>query len=211
MPRPINILVCLFGLGITSYSFADNDEKHVKIIEPAKTVTSVHVAAIDTEHFELGPYIGLLSVEDFNSNIVTGISFTYHINSKFISQINYGSSTVKKAAFEEVAAGNFLAKKDYDYQYINLLAGYDLLDGRSFLGKNYKFNSAIYLLAGVANVSFAGDKNTGFVLGASYRAVITDWITVNLDLHDTRFTRDFLNDKKATDNTEMLIGVNVLF
>jgi outer membrane beta-barrel protein len=210
MPRPINMLVYLLSLGITSYSFAENNNKHVKIIEPDKTVTSIQAAAIDTEKFELGPYVGLLSVEDFNSNFVSGIAFTYHINKKFITQINYGLSTVKKAAFEEVAAGNFLAKKDYDFEYVNLLGGYDLLDGRSFLGKNHKFNSAIYLLVGAAEVSFAGEKNTGLVAGVSYRAVITDWITINLDLRDTRVSRNFLNDEKTTKNTEKLLGLNVL-
>ena len=210
MQRSINILVCLISLGATSYSFAENDNKHVKIIEPDKTVASVQAAAIDTEKFELGPYLGLLSVEDFNSNFVSGLSFTYHINNKFITQINYGLSTVKKAAFEEGADGNFLANKDYDFEYVNLLGGYDLLDGRSFLGKNHKFNSAIYLLAGAAEVSFAGEKNTGLVIGASYRAVITDWITLNLDLRDTRVTRKFLVEK-TTNNTEMLVGINILF
>ncbi len=213
MQRPLNMLICLLGLGVTSYSFADNNDKHVKIIEPTKTVTSVQPAAIDTEHFELGPYVGLLSVEDFNSNLVTGISFTYHISSKFIAQMNYGLSSVGKAAFEEGAAaeGSFLAKKDRDFKSVNILAGYKLLDGRSFLGKNHKFNSAIYLMAGVAKVQFAGEKNTGSVLGASYRAVITDWVTVNFDLRDTIVSRNFLNDKKSTNNTEVLVGVNVLF
>ena len=210
MPRPLNILVCLLTLGMTSYSFAENDKKHVKIIEPTKPVTNVQAAAIDTEHFELGAYVGLLSVEDFNSNLVTGISFTYHINKKFITQINYGLSTTESAAFEETAAGPFLNNKDRDFEYVNILGGYNLLNGRSFLGKNHKFNSAIYLLAGAAKVNFAREKNTGLVLGVSYRAVITDWLTLNLDLRDTRITRKFLTEK-TTDNTEMLVGINMLF
>ncbi len=210
MPRPMNMLVCLLSLGITSHSFAQNNNKQVKIIEPDKTVTSIQAAAIDTEKFELGPYVGLLSVEDFNSNFVSGIAFSYHINKKFITQINYGLSTTEPLAFEENAAGTYLNSKDRDFEYVNILGGYNLLDGRSFLGKNYKFNSAIYLLAGVAEVHFAKEKMTGPVLGVSYRAVITDWMTLNLDLRDTRITRKFLVEK-TTNNTEMLMGINVLF
>lgn len=209
MSRSVKILACLIGLGTAVHTYGDS--KPVTVIEPDKKMPSVQVAAIDTEKFELGAYVGLLSVEDFNTNPVTGISFTYHINSKFIAQANYGVSTVGKAAFEKVAGGNFLAEDDYDFEYVNLLAGYNLLDGRSFLGKRHKFNSAIYLLAGVADVSFAGNDKTGMVIGASYRAVVTDWMTINLDLRDTIVDREFLDDKKKTNNTEMVIGVNALF
>jgi outer membrane beta-barrel protein len=212
MSRPINVLVCLLGLGVTAYSYGDDSvNKPIKVIEPNKTVTTVQAAAIDTEKFELGAYVGLLSVEDFNTNPVTGLSLSYHINRKFIAQVNYGISTVSRAAFEEVAGGNYLDDDEYDFEYINLLAGYNLIDGRSFLGKRHKFNSAIYLLAGVADVSFAGNDKTGMVLGISYRAVITDWLTMNLDLRDTIVDREFLEDEKKTNNTEMLIGVNALF
>lgn len=211
MSRPMNILACMLGLAITTNTYGDDTSKPVTVIDPDKAVTTVQAAAIDTEHFELGPYVGLLSVEDFNSNPVTGISFSYHIHRKFIAQINYGLSTVDQAAFEEVAGGDFLAKEDYDFKYVNILAGYNLLDGRSFLGKRHKFNSAIYLMAGVADVSFAGNDNTGMVFGVNYKAVITDWLTLNLDFRDTIVNREFLNDEKKTNNTELLLGVSALF
>lgn len=211
MLRHINILVCSLGLGLSSYSFAQAVSKPVKIIEPSKSVTTVQAAAIDTEHFEFGPYLGLMSTEDFNTNPVTGVSLTYHINSKFLSQITYGSSTVSQAAFEKLNNGNFLAKDDYKFKYLNFLAGYNLLDGRSFFGKNYKFNSAIYVLGGLSEVSFANNSNPGVILGVSYRVVITDWITANVDLRNTMVDREFLDEKKKTNNTEMLMGINLLF
>jgi outer membrane beta-barrel protein len=215
--RPITILLCLLSLSIVSNTFGDTVKKSVrkpiKIIEPNKTVTTVQAAAIDTEHFELGAYVGLLSVEDFNTNAVTGLSLSYHINHSFLAQLNYGTSTVGNPAYEEKLLGNSLTASGYDFKYVNLLAGYNLLDGRSFLGKNYKFNSAIYLLAGIAKVDFADASNNGFVVGASYRVVITDWLTLNVDLRDTNVKRDLsnFNDPKQTNNTEMFIGVNALF
>jgi outer membrane beta-barrel protein len=212
MSRPINKLILgLLSLGAAALAHSQEGNTSVKVIEPNKPVTTIQAAAIDTEKFELGAYVGMLSVEDFNTNPVTGFSLTYHINSTFIAQANYGLSTVEKAAFEEVAGGNFLADDDYDFEYVNLLAGYKLLDGRSFLGKRHKFNSAIYLMAGVADVSFAANDKTGMVIGASYRAVITDWMTINMDVRDTIVDREFIGDTKKTNNTELAIGVNALF
>jgi outer membrane beta-barrel protein len=210
-------LLCLLSLSLVANTFGATDskttKKPVKIIEPNKTVTTVQAAAIDTEHFELGAYVGLLSVEDFNTNLVTGLSLSYHINKNFLAQVNYGTSTVGNPAYEEKLLGNSLSDAGYDFKYVNLLAGYNLLDGRSFLGKNYKFNSAIYVVAGIAKVDFADESNNGFVVGASYRVVLTDWLTLHLDLRDTNVKRDLsnFNDPKNTNNTEMYFGINALF
>lgn len=202
-------LACLIGLMAANFAYGDNGKKPVKIIEPNKPVTSVQPAAIDTEKFELGAYAGLLSVEDFNTNPVTGLSFNYHISKRFLAQVNYGTSTVDNAAFEDVAGNDFLS--DYDFTYTNLLAGYKVLDGRSFFGKRHKFNSAIYILAGIASVSFGDNDETGMAFGASYRAVVTDWMTLNLDVRDTMVDVSLNNNTKKTHNTEMVIGVNALF
>jgi outer membrane beta-barrel protein len=211
MSRPLHSLICLLSFGLTANSFGDDSGKPGAVIEANKTTVSAQVAAIDTEKFELGAYLGMLSVEDFNSNPVTGLSLSYHISNRFLAQVNYGTSTVGRAAFEEVAGGNFLADGDYDFDYVNVLAGYKLLDGRSFLGKRHKYNSSIYIMAGPTKVSFSGEDNTGIVFGASYRTVITDWLTMNLDLRNTLVDRDFLDDSKKTNNTEMFLGVNALF
>lgn len=210
MSYPANkFLACLIGLMAATYAYGDNVKKTVKIIEPNKPVTSVQPAAIDTEKFELGAYVGLLSVEDFNTNPVTGVSFSYHISKRFLAQVNYATSTVDNAAFEDVAGNDFLS--DYDFTYTNLLAGYKVLDGRSFFGKRHKFNSSIYVLAGISSVSFGGTDETGMAFGASYRAVVTDWMTLNLDVRDTMVDISLNNNTKKTHNTEMVIGVNALF
>jgi outer membrane beta-barrel protein len=218
-------LVAAIALSSSFVAYAQEEDKSVRVIEPNKQTTSVQAAAIDTEHFELGLYAGLMSVEDFNTNLATGLSLTYHIHGteRFIAQVNYGSSETDKANFETI--DNFLAEEDRTFNYLNLLAGYKILDGRSFLGKRMKFNSAIYLLAGGANIEFANNDETGYVLGASYRVVLTDWLTVNFDVRDTVFDREFLaktdfdgagnpvttNLSKTTHNTEVLLGINALF
>ncbi len=204
-------LFSLICLSVASYGEAETTSKPVKIIEPNKPVTTTQAAAIDTEHFELGAHIGLMSIEDFNTNPVNGISLTYHINNKFISQIAYGTSTVSRTGAERFEDLNYLSDSAREFKYLNFMAGYDILDGRSFLGKKRKFNSAIYLMGGISKVTFALNNNPGTVFGISYRVVVTDWLTANLDFRDTLFKREYLNDNKKTNNTEMFIGINALF
>lgn len=209
----------VFALQATAQRIGDiNDtesesetDQSVRIIEPDKTVTTAQPAAIDTEHFELGAYAGFLAVEDFNTNPVFGLSFAYHVATDWLVMANYGISEVSHASFEELSGGNFLADADYDFETFSFIGGYRLLKGRSFLGKRSKYNSDIYALAGLGSVQFAGEDNVSLVLGASYRTVLTDWLTVNMDFKNHHVERNFLNDSKRTNNLELTFGVNALF
>ncbi|WP_045825441.1 outer membrane beta-barrel domain-containing protein [Teredinibacter turnerae] len=186
-------------------------EEKQPILEPEKQAQPVKTASIDTEVFELGAYAGVLNIEDFNSNLITGFSFNYHFFGSYIAQLNYAVATASKAGFEENSGQNFLADDDYDFRYLSLNAGYKVLEGRSYLGSKRKMESAIYLLGGIETVEFADDSNIGVGLGASYRVVATDWLTINVDIKDHIVNRDFIGDSKLTHNTEFSLGINGLF
>lgn len=207
----IRSLLLITGICCSLNAFSQNSKDSVVIIEPEKTVTNVQAAAIDTEHFELGFYLGSVSVEEFNTNLLTGVSLTYHINSTWLTQAQYGISKVQRAAFEDNSGFIFLSDDDLNYEYLRVMGGYKIIDGRSFLGKRHKFNSAIYFLAGVSDVEFAGSRNQGLALGLSYRTVITDWLTMNFDINNTTVNLKLFNDQTKSNNTEMAIGVNALF
>lgn len=203
---------CMIGLGLSALTHtAYGEGKTVEVIKPKEQTTNIKPAAIDTERFELGAYVGLLSVEDFSTNTVTGFSLSYHLNSRFLAKLNYGRSTIARATFEDVSEGNFLLEKDRDFEYQSLLGGYELAQGRSFLGQRRKFNSHIYLLAGPGRVSFAGQDNAAIVIGISYKTVMTDWLTVNLDFQDIIVDREFLANGKTTHNTEITLNISAMF
>lgn len=188
-----------------------NNDGSVQIIDPKKDVPIAKSAAIDTEKFELGLFLGVLSVEDFNSNPVFGISFSYHLTPSILLQLNYGESEVDRATFEDIANDDFVSDSGRTFEYYNFLAGYRVLRGRSFFGVNKKYNSDIYLLAGLGSVDFVDNAETSFVIGSSYRVVLTDWAVANFDIRGHSVDRDFLNDNKRTFNAEYLIGFNFLF
>ncbi len=190
---------------------AETSSKAVKIIEPNQNIKAAEAAAIDTEQFEVGGFVGMLAVEDFDSNPVYGISFTYHINDDFIVSLQTATSDVGRATFEDVVDGDFLSDSDETFQYSSLTGGYRLFHGRSFRGKSNKYNSNIYLHAGFSSIEFAGNSETGIIIGTSYKTVMTDWLTWDLSLKDHIFERDFLNDTKRTHNIEWSLGLNILF
>jgi outer membrane beta-barrel protein len=187
-------------------------KESVKIIEPKKDVPVAKAAEIDDERFELGLFTGFLAVDEFNTNPVLGASFVYHLSPKIIFQLNYGQSEVDEASFEENAGGgSFLRDSERDFKYTNFLAGYRLLRGRSFIGRNNKYNSDLYIMAGLGSVDFANSSETSLVVGSSYRIVVTDSLTLNLDLRGHSVDREFLGVNNTTFNTELAVGFNFLF
>ncbi len=183
----------------------------VRVVEPDKKTDSAHAAIMDTERFELGAYTGLLSVEDFNTNPVLGLSFVYHLNTRWFAQLNYGSSSVSRATFEEVIGLDFLSSSDRDFNYTTLSASWQALHGRSYFGTGGKYNSGFYLTAGLGNVEFAGNSGSSLLVGASYRIIRTDFLSINFDYRNHIFKREFIGDDKQTFNNELAIGFNFFF
>ncbi|MEX1033374.1 MAG: outer membrane beta-barrel domain-containing protein, partial [Cellvibrionaceae bacterium] len=185
-------------------------ESRVRVIEPESRVVEARPAAIDDERFQLGLYLGNLSVEDFGSDLVSGIELSYHLADSWLLQLNYGKASIDRAAFE-TSQRQFLSSDDRNFEYLAAVGGYRLLHGRSFFGVRNKYNTDIYALAGPEQVSFSGNDETGLVFGLSYRVVFTDWMTFNMDFREHMFKRDFIGDSKQTLNTEFRIGINALF
>jgi outer membrane beta-barrel protein len=95
--------------------------------------------------------------------------------------------------------------------YYNISVGLNLLPGESFVGSKYAFNSALYLIAGVGNTEFADDSHFTVNVGAGYRFLFNDFISVHIDFRDYIFNSDLLGTDKTTHNLEATAGVSVFF
>lgn len=185
--------------------------KQVTAIEPKKKVTKVNSAKIDTERFEVGVYGGFLSIEDFDSNALVGIDGSYHINAHFLVNIAYAKSDGARASFEEQEGGDFIQDRDEGFTYLSVGGSYNLFKGRSFIGAKRKYDSYLSIDGALENVTFAGESNIGFALGATYKTVLTDWLTSNLRFKNHIVQREFLGTSQLTQNLELSLGFNVLF
>lgn len=205
---------CLVALGLSAFSLnahTQEQDSRVEVVKPPERTERAQRAAIDSERFEVGAYLGALSVEDFSTQLSVGLNLNYHLSTRFMIQAHYAQSDVERATFEEISGGNFLSASDRTFEHLSVLAGYRLAEGRSFFGGERKFNSYIYALVGPSRISFAGEDNTGLTFGVSYKTVLTDWATLNLDVRDLVVERSFLGDDKTTHNAELAIGLNLLF
>ncbi len=182
------------------------------IIEPAVERREIRRTRIDTEDFEVGAYVGVLSIEDFESNVVYGARLAYHLTEDFFLEATAGQSRAGRTSYENLSgSADLLTDSERDYTYYALSAGWNALPGEIFLGKNRAYNTAFYLVAGIGSTTFAGDDRFTVSGGFGYRILPADWIAVHFDVRDHVYDIDLLGEKKIVNNLEAHLGLSIFF
>ena len=81
-------------------AYAQNTEM---VIEPDIERRDIQRPTIDTEDFEVGLYLGVLSIADFNSEIVYGVRGAWHITEDFFFELDYGASEADLTSYEKLS------------------------------------------------------------------------------------------------------------
>jgi len=214
------LLIILISAGFISYAAAAEDSNDgsvainpIKIIEPDVTARKTEEAKIDNEIFEVGFFAGMISIEDFGTHPLYGVKASFHATEDFFLQTNYGFSKAGRTSYETINGSGIkiLSNSDREYSYYDLLVGYNLFPGETFVTRNLTFNSAFYLVAGIGNTDFAGDEQFTMVYGTGYRIILNNWLTWNMDFRDHMFDTELLGHDKTTHNIEFATGLTVFF
>jgi outer membrane beta-barrel protein len=201
----------LLGMGDESVP-PPTAEEPGQVIEPEVERREIREADIDTENFEVGAFAGIMSIEDFESDIVYGIRLAYHVTDGFFVEGTVGQTEAGLTSFERLSGGApILSADDRTYTYYNLNLGYNILPGEVFFGENRAYNTNLYLIAGLGATRFAGDDRFTVNFGAGYRFLLTDSVALHIDFRDHLFDIDILGEDKTTHNLEAHLGVTVFF
>jgi len=204
-------LVCALCCVPLSVSAQDDDDELGKIITPDIERREIREDMLDSEDFEIGAFFGLLNVEDFGSNPVTGFTLAYHVTEDFFLEAAYGESRTEKTSYELLSGGvELLTDEERDLTYYNLSVGYNLLPGQIYIRK-WAFNTRIYLIAGAGNTEFASKEYFTYNLGAGLRLYATDWIAFDLSMRNHAFTHELFGESKSINNLEARMGLSVFF
>ena len=188
------------------------EENSTQVIQPVISRRIIEVDKIDTEDFEVGAYIGILSTEDFGANTVIGVRLAYHITENIFAEAAYGMSDTSETSYERLSGGaKLLTPEDRRLTYYNISLGYNLLPGEAYLSDGMAFNTSLYIIGGAGITQFAGDNRFTVNFGAGYRFLTSDWLAIHADVRDHIFEIDLLGVKKTTNNLEMHMGFTVFF
>ncbi len=182
------------------------------VIDPQVERREIKPAEIDTENWEAGAYIGSLSVEDFEVNVVYGARVAYHISEDFFAEGIVGTSDAGLSSFERLSGGApLLTDSERQFTYYSLGFGWNALPGEIFLGGRRALNSAVYLTLGAGGTRFAGGDRFTLTAGAGARVLVRDWLAVHLDMRDHIHEIDVLGSNKTSHNFEATLSVTAFF
>ncbi|WP_417567389.1 outer membrane beta-barrel domain-containing protein [Marinobacter sp.] len=185
----------------------------VQVIAPEVEPRAIREADIDAEFFEIGAFGGLMTIDNFSSEPLLGVSAAFHATEDFFLQFNYGFTEAGLTSFEELSGSNvrLLTDSDRQYSYYDFLVGYNIFPGEIFFSDSLAFNSAFYLVGGVGNTDFGGENNFTTTLGTGFRIVLLDWLTVHVDFRDHMFKSDLIRQSQLTHNIELSSGITLFF
>jgi len=182
------------------------------VIEPEIDRRAIDPAKIDTEDFEVGIFMGQMSVEDFGVDNVYGATLAYHITEGFFVELGVGQTETGLTSFERLSgAAQLLTEDQREYTYYDLSLGYNIFPGESFIGKNRAMNTAVYLIGGVGSTTFAGDDRFTLNIGLGLRLMPLDWFAIHADVKDHLFDIDILGEDKTAHNLSAHLGITFFF
>jgi outer membrane beta-barrel protein len=188
---------------------AESQEQE-QVIQPDLERRDIKIPRIDTENFEVGFFSGILSVEDFGSESVSGARVAYHITEDFFVEVEVGKSAVSDSSFRRLGAPLF-PNEDEDLEYYSVSIGYNVFPGEIFIGKKWAMTSAVYLLAGVGNTDFINEDLSTVNFGIGFRILPTDWLAFHVDMRDYVWDSDLVGRNKRTNNFELSLGFTAFF
>ena len=182
-----------------------------QVVRPELERREVKEADIDTEDFEIGAFAGVMSVEDFGTNLVYGARLGYHVTEYVFVEASYGRTDTDETSAERFGGFQILQDSDRTLDYYNLSFGFNLLPGEAFVGSRWAFTSDFYLIGGVGSTNFAGDDLFTWNIGFGYRVLVNDWLALRADARDHVFDVDLLGESNTTHNLEFTGGVSIFF
>jgi outer membrane beta-barrel protein len=183
-----------------------------QVVEPKVQRREVTVPAIDTENFEAGLFVGVVSIEDFGSSFLYGGRIAYHFTEDVFAEASIGSAKAGKTSYEDLSgSAQLLTDSERQYTYYDISLGWNALPGEVFFGGRRAMPSALYLTLGVGSTRFGGDDHFTVTPGAGYRLLVTDWLAVHMDARDQMFDSDLLGKSKLTQNLQFNCGLTAFF
>jgi outer membrane beta-barrel protein len=205
MKKHIVFLLASINASVTLASDANKDR--VDVVPVPTQAGKATVTSFETHDIELGLDVGILSVEDFNSNALLGVSANYFVTPKIFARVRFASSETERSNSEQ--NNNFNPDRRFTYGSIGV--GYRLFSGYSAVHNFQRFTSGIFAVAGVDAVEFAGEDTSGYFFGATYKCLINHSLSADVNFISHVYDRDFLNVEKTTMNNEFSFGLNLRF
>jgi outer membrane beta-barrel protein len=207
---PAALLVLATGASVAQTQ-PPTAQTNPQVIEPQVARRELKLPKFPSNDIEIGLFGGTYATENFGSSAVGGIRLGYHITEDFFVSAAYAQTKVSDETFRQVLPGGVFVNRSETLTYYNLSAGYNLISGEAFFGRNTAKPLQGYLLAGVGSTDFAGQKKQTVNFGFGLRLYLFDRLALQADVRDHMFALDLLGRRQSTQNIEITVGLTTYF
>lgn len=209
--RTVCILLFMLSANVAAAAQPEELELEPLVVREPPT-REVDIDELDSEDFEIGVYAGIMQVEDFGSDAVTGIRVAYHVTEDFFVEATYAQTTLGQTSFELLSGGApLLTDAEREMTYYNASIGWNIFPGEVFIGSRWAFKGSMYVIAGAGSTEFGGDDLFTINAGVGYRLIMTDWLALHIDVRDHYFESDLLGTMEGKHNIEFSGGLTIFF
>lgn len=188
-----------------------------QVIQPQVDRREIKLPKYPSKDFEIGLFAGTYATQNFGTSLVTGVRLGYHISEDIFVHAVYAQTKVSDENFRQILPNGIFLRPEEKLKYYNLSAGYNILPGEVFWGRNTAFASSLYLIGGIGNTNFiASDKinrrnRQTFNYGAGLRVLFFDRFSAQIDMRQHVYTLDLLGKNESTKNLEWTGGLSFYF
>lgn len=182
-----------------------------QVIVPQVERREVKPPQYPSRDFAVGLFAGSYATENFGAAAVGGLRLSYHITEDIFVDTTLGQSKVSDENYRQILPGGLFANGSEKLSYYSVSAGYNVLPGEVFIGRNNALATQGYLLAGIGSTRFAGQRHQTLHAGFGVRVLMKHRFALQADVRDHVFSLDLLGKRQSTQNLEATLGLSVFF
>lgn len=182
-----------------------------QVVVPQVDRREVRLPRYPSKDFEFGLFAGTYATQNFGSSLVGGLRAGYHITEDIFVEAVYARTEVTDEMFRQILPGGIFAQETQALTYYNLSAGYNLLPGEVFIGRNVAKASALYLIGGIGTTKIAQQSSQTVNFGLGTRVLFWERVAVQVDMREHIFSLDLLGKRQDTKNLELTVGFTFFF
>jgi outer membrane beta-barrel protein len=211
MKTTLSLLTLLFSAGALAQVQTQRPANE-QVVVPQVERRDVKLPRYPSKDIEVGAFFGMYSTENFGASGVYGLRLGYHITEDFFVQANLAQTKVSDENFRQLLpGGGIFPNPEEKLTYYNVTAGWNVLPGEIFIGRNRAKATSLYLLAGIGSTKLAERRNSTLNFGVGFRALLADRAAAHIELRDHVFSIDLLGPRESTHNLELTAGFSWFF
>jgi outer membrane beta-barrel protein len=210
LQQPLSRLCALLAL-FAQFGWCGQALADEPAVVPQVDQREVTLPRFPSNDFELGAFIGSYDTQNFGASTVRGLRLGYDITEDFFVQGVYAETRITDEDYRKVFPNGIIGVGKDKLNYYNISVGFNVLPGEVFIGSRWAKPAALYLVAGVGRTRFIDRARQTINFGAGYRVYLGDWVALQLDARNHRFSLDFLGKQHTTHNLEFTAGASLVF